>query len=91
MRARRTSATRLRFNVAEWDRIAVDLGLQTDVDRAAYLGVDPSNYHRVTRGQSHPSDAFIARTMRALAHRQDATFEALFPIVDVTTEPELAS
>lgn len=82
MRARRTSPTRLRFNVDEWERIAEKLGLNTDAEKALFLGVDPSNYHRITRGQTEPSSSFVARTMKALKGRRGVTFELLFPIVD---------
>lgn len=91
MRARRTSVARLRFSVEAWEQIADDLGLRTDAERAQFLGVDPSNYHRITRGQSHPSESFVARVMKALQARPDATFERLFPIVDKDAEAEPAA
>lgn len=83
MRARRTAEARLGFNVEEWERIAGELGLDTDAERAQFLKVDPSNYHRITRGQTRPSESFVARTMKALQDRSDVTFERLFPIEDV--------
>lgn len=89
MRARRTSATRLRFNVTEWDRIAEDLGLTTDADKAQFLGVDPSNYHRISRGQTDPSSSFVARTMKALQDHPGVTFEQMFPIIE--TDPAEAA
>lgn len=87
MRARRKPESRLRFNVGEWDRIADTLGLKTDADKARFLGVDPSNYHRITRDQTHPSEPFVARTLKALADHADVTFERLFTVVDVQPEP----
>lgn len=74
--------TQLRFNVEEWDRIAERLGLKTDAEKAQFLGVDPSNYHRISRGQNTPSSSFVARTMKALQGRRGVTFERLFPIVE---------
>lgn len=82
MRARRRPSTHLGFNVEEWNKIAQRLGLETDAAKAQFLGVDPSNYHRISRGQNSPSSSFVARTMKALRGRRGVTFERLFPIVE---------
>jgi hypothetical protein len=77
MRARKKPDVRLRFNVDAWDRLAATIGLRTNAEKARFLGIDESNYSRVTRGETEPGIPFVGRVVRA-TRDHGGTFETLF-------------
>lgn len=84
-RQRRTPRRQLAFNAAAWEAVADQLGLDTDADRARFLGVEQSSYHRITRGLVRPSGVFVAQVLAALRDNpqlRDLTLEDLFSTDD---------
>jgi hypothetical protein len=71
---------RLRFRIEVFTEIAQALGLDTDDARARFLGVNPSNYSRIARGITRPSQQFVAAAMRAFASDPEICFETLFEV-----------
>lgn len=67
----RNSKLRLRFAVDVFDEVATALGLATDADRARFLDVNETTYHRVSRGTNMPSNEFIAAARFAMRQLQE--------------------
>lgn len=68
-----------------FDELADILGLGTQAEKAAWLGIAESTFNRVARGITQPGQKFIGCTMEAIADEPRikdhpaATYERLFP------------
>lgn len=57
------SPLRLRLDVV--DRLCLGRGAKNDSEKGRLIGVDPSLYGRVRRGETAPGVAFLARVLAA--------------------------
>lgn len=82
MRESKTSTRWIRFLVDEFEEETNDRGYTTDAARALFLEVDASNYSRISRGETRPSQQFIAAVLAAFSDDPDVTFKRFFRIVE---------
>lgn len=56
----------VRFRIDEFDKIAAELGLDTDAAKADFLKVSTAALSKIRRGKNAPSAQFIAAVQLAL-------------------------
>lgn len=79
-----TKAAPIRLRLDLFDRVAIGRGWKTDTDKARGIGVDPSVFGRVRRGDVAPGVRFIAGVLTALP---EWPFHELF-VVDIATSDD---
>lgn len=82
MRESKSSTRWIRFRVDEFEALADKRGHLTDAARALFLEVDASNYSRISRGETRPSQQFIAAVLTAFADDPEINFKRLFEVVE---------
>lgn len=80
MPASKHAGPRLRFKVERFNELAAQRGLRTDTEKAKFLDVVQSNFSRITRGLTRPSEQFVAACMKAFADDPTVSFDDLFEI-----------
>ncbi|TFC92079.1 MULTISPECIES: hypothetical protein [Cryobacterium] len=66
------------LNRAQLDELRRANGIVSEVELARIIGVNPVTLWRVSNGDVHPSNGFIARVMLAFPH---ASMASLFQVV----------
>ena len=80
MPASKAISPSIKFKRADFEALAAARGVRNDAERARFLGVDPSNYHRISRGKTKPSEHFVAAVLTAFAEDGGVTFETVFEV-----------
>jgi hypothetical protein len=80
-----TKPSPIRLRLDLFDRVAIGRGWKSDTDKARGIGVDPSVFGRVRRGEVAPGVRFIACVLHALP---EWPFNELF-VVDLVSDSEV--